>query len=34
MDQRQRDYFKAAGFTPRKVRYCAPATPFKPAISA
>ena len=34
MDQRQREYFGAAGFTPRKVRYCAPAVPsnrYKPS---
>ncbi len=27
MDERLRDYFSGAGFVPRKIRYCAPATP-------
>lgn len=34
MDQHQRNYFGAAGFAPRKVRYCAPATPSDPPKSS
>ncbi len=31
MDERLRDYFSGAGFVPRKIRYCAPATPMTSA---